>query len=307
MTSSRVLWIPLSCLILLGSKGWTTSPQDTEWVAPPREARKPNPLPNDQATLDKGKAVFLAQCISCHGETGVGNGPAAKDLAKHPGDLTSRKVQEQSDGSIFWKVSTGRAPMTAFAGTLSAEERWAVVRFVRTFAKGSDPISVPTLDAPENLRSSLTTLFDAYEVCRASLARDDDKAAAAASPGLQAAVEQMRKAALDGAPPQVASAWKETVEAVAGAVDGLGKSADLQARRTAFRLVSAKAGAAWQQFGHARKDPLFEFQAADGADWIQADRSPGNPYGQAKDAAAAKLVKVLEAARPKESGTKQGS
>jgi mono/diheme cytochrome c family protein len=307
MERTRLIWIPLVCLILSSSGGQASGSQESDWIAPPREARKPNPLPDDQATIDKGRAVFMAQCVSCHGETGVGNGPGAKDLPKHPGDLTSRKIQEQSDGSIFWKVSTGRAPMTAFAGTLSAEERWQVVRFVRTFGKASDPISYPTLDAPETLRSTLTGVFDAYETCRASLAKDDDKAAAAACSSVQTAVEQMRKVALDGAPPQVATAWKETAESVASAVDGLGKSTDLQSRRSAFRLVSARVEAALQQFGHTRKDALFVFQTADGADWIQAERSPGNPYAPAKDAAAAKLSRMLAATRPKESGVKQGS
>ncbi len=294
-------------LILLsaGSRAPIADSQASDWVAPPREARKPNPLPDDAATVDKGRAVFMAQCLSCHGETGVGNGPAAKDLAKHPGDLTSRGVQDQPDGALFWKVSTGRAPMTAFQGTLSAEERWQVIRYVRTFGKASIPVSYPTIDAPEALRSSLTALFDAYETCRASLAKGDDKAAAAAYPGIQSAVEQMHKVVLEGAPPQLGSAWKETVESVSSVVDGLGKSAELPARRAAFRLVSTKAETAWQQFGHTRKDPLYVFQSADGAVWVQADRSPTDPYGQAKDAAEVKPNKALAAMRPKEQGAEQ--
>ena len=305
MNRSSVSWIPLLCLVLVASGMQTTQSQDPEWVAPPREARKTNPLPDDQATVEKGKAVFLAQCISCHGETGVGNGPAAKDLPKHPGDLTSRHVQDQSDGSLFWKISTGRAPMTAFEGTLSAEQRWQVIRFVRTFGKSSVAVTYPTLDGPEAVRSSLTGLFDSYETCRVSLAKEDDKAAAAACPSLQSAVENMRKAPLGDAPAQVVSAWKEAVDSVAGAVDVLAKSAELQARRDAFRLVSAKAVAAWQQFGHTHKDSLYVFQAPDGAEWAQAERSPGNPYGKTKEATGEKLSKVLAATRPKASEVKQ--
>jgi mono/diheme cytochrome c family protein len=301
-------WLPILALSLLSasSRIQAAGSQASDWVAPPREARKANPLPDDQATIDKGKAVFTAQCLTCHGETGVGNGPGAKDLPKHPGDLTSRGVQDQSDGSLFWKISTGRTPMTAFQGTLSAEERWQVIRFVRTFGKASAPTSYPTVDAPEALRTSLTGLFDAYEVCRASLAKGDDKASAASCPGLQGAAERMRKLVIDGATPQLVSAWKETADSVSGVIDGLGSSADLAARRAAFRLVSTKVEAAWEQFGHTRKDPMYVFQAADGAVWVQADRSPGNPYGQAKDAAEGKLGKLLAATRPRDPGVKQG-
>jgi mono/diheme cytochrome c family protein len=306
MEESRLLLLLVLSLFSVSSKTQNAGSQASDWVAPPREARKANPLPDDQATIDKGKAVFIAQCLTCHGETGVGNGPGAKDLPKHPGDLTSRGIQDQSDGSIFWKISTGRTPMTAFQGTLSAEERWQVIRYVRTFGKASAPTSYPTVDAPEALRASLTGLFDAYETCRVSLAKGDDKASAAACPAIPSAVDQMRKVVLDGAPAQLVSAWKETVDSVSGVVDGLGKSADLAARRAAFRLVSTKVEAAWEQFGHTRKDPLYVFQAADGAVWVQADRSPGNPYGQAKDAAEGKLGKLLAASRPKDAAVKQG-
>jgi mono/diheme cytochrome c family protein len=308
MQRSKQMLIRLLALILipLGARPLIADSQASDWVAPPREARKTNPLPNDEATIAKGKAVFLAQCISCHGETGVGNGPAAKDLAKHPGDLTSPGVQDQPDGAIFWKISTGRAPMTAFQGTLSAEERWQVIRYVRTFAKGSISVSSPTIDAPESLRSSLSALFDAYDVYRSALLKADDKALAAAFPGIQSAVERMHKVVITDGPPQISSAWKESVEALSSAVDVLGKSAKLTERRAEFQRVSTKAESAWQQFGHTRKDPLFVFQTADGATWIQADRPPGNPYGQAKDAAEAKLTKLLGAVRPADPNSKKG-
>jgi cytochrome c553 len=247
--------------------------QASDWVAPPREARKANPLPDDADTIAKGKAVFMSQCISCHGETGVGNGPAAKDLAKHPGDLTSDAIQAQTDGSIFWKISTGRAP----------------------------------IDAPEALRASLNTLFDEYETYRAALAKGDDKALSAAYPGLQSAVERMHKVVLEGAAPELASAWKETLASVSSAVESLGKAAALPARRAEFRLLSTKAETAWQQFGHTRKDPLCVFQSADGGVWVQADRTPADPYGPAKDAATVKPSKLLAAIRPKQPDAKKGN
>jgi mono/diheme cytochrome c family protein len=306
MEQSRQMLIRVLILISVCSTPLLADSQASDWVAPPREARKANPLPDDAATIAKGKAVFMAQCISCHGETGVGNGPAAKDLAKHPGDLTSQGVQDQPDGALFWKISNGRAPMTAFQGTLSAEERWQVIRFVRTFGKASIPVSYPTIDAPEALRSSLTGLFDAYDTYRAALVKGDDKALAAADPGVQSAVQQMHKVILEGASPQLSSAWKETVESVSSAVESLVKAAKLPERRTNFGTLSTKAETAWQQFGHTRKDPLYVFQSADGAIWVQADRSPANPYGQVKDAPQAKANRMLAAMHPKEQDAKKG-
>jgi hypothetical protein len=189
---------------------------------------------------------------------------------------------------------------------LSAEERWQVIRYVRTFGKASAPVSQPTIDAPEALRSSLSTLFEAYDAYRGALVKGDDKASAAAQPALQSAVEQMRKVALTNAAPQLSAAWKDAVDSVSSAVDGLGKSAKLAERRAGFQQLSTQAESAWRQFGHTRKEPLCVFQSADGAMWIQGDRTPANPYGQAKDAAEPKLNKLLAAARPKEPDAKKG-
>jgi mono/diheme cytochrome c family protein len=304
MEQSKQVLIRVLVLVSVASAPLIADSQASDWVAPPREARKTNPLPDDAATVAKGKAVFMAQCVSCHGETGVGNGPAAKDLAKHPGDLTSQGVQDQPDGAIFWKISTGRAPMTSFQGVLSAEERWQVIRFVRTFGKASIPVSYPTIDAPEALRSSLTGLFDAYETYRAALVKADDKTLSAVYPAIQGAVQQMHKVALEGTPAQLSSAWKDTVASISSAVESLGKSTTLPERRAEFRVLSTKAEIAWRQFGHTRKDPLYVFQSADGAIWVQADRSSTDPYGQAKDAEV-KSKTMLAATRPKEQDAKQ--
>jgi cytochrome c oxidase cbb3-type subunit 3 len=52
-------------------------------VSPPPAAIAGEPL------LVDGRAVFLARCASCHGESGRGDGPIAKGLAGPPvGDLT---------------------------------------------------------------------------------------------------------------------------------------------------------------------------------------------------------------------------
>ncbi len=39
--------------------------------------------------LEKGRSIYVARCQSCHGETGRGDGPAAKALPKAPRDFSS--------------------------------------------------------------------------------------------------------------------------------------------------------------------------------------------------------------------------
>ena len=41
---------------------------------------------------------------------------------------------QQTDGAIFWKLTEGKTPMPAWGETLSEEQRWSVVNYVRTLA-----------------------------------------------------------------------------------------------------------------------------------------------------------------------------
>ena len=107
-----------------------------EWKAPARAARRKNPVPADQKSLEVGKAVFTAQCIMCHGPKGLGDGPQAKDLTPKPRNLSDPNVQNQTDGSIFWKLTEGRKPMPSFEKLISENERWNVIKYVRTFKQG---------------------------------------------------------------------------------------------------------------------------------------------------------------------------
>ena len=105
-----------------------------EWVAPARAAKKKNPVEVNEASLAKGKVLYVKECLSCHGPAGKGDGPAVKDLEKKPGDLSAKKVLDQSDGAVFWKLTEGLKPMPSYEKTFSEEDRWNVINYMRTLA-----------------------------------------------------------------------------------------------------------------------------------------------------------------------------
>jgi hypothetical protein len=95
-----------------------------------------NPIPITQQSLNAGKQLFHENCASCHGETGVGDGPTGQFLTKKPANLADSKVMsEETGGSLFWKISEGRAPMPSWKDALTKTERWQLVNYVRTLAK----------------------------------------------------------------------------------------------------------------------------------------------------------------------------
>lgn len=105
------------------------------WVAPARPASRANPLPTTPAVVRQGQALYRANCELCHGARGAGDGQMAASLPTRAAHLASRKVQSQSDGALFWKILQGRSDMPTTQVTLTDDERWAIVRFLRTFAK----------------------------------------------------------------------------------------------------------------------------------------------------------------------------
>jgi mono/diheme cytochrome c family protein len=114
---------------------FTPAGDGTKWVAPASASGKKNPVAASDASIQAGKKIFGKECTSCHGKTGVGNGPKAADLEKPPGNLTTKEFQSQTDGAIFWKITKGKKPMPTFATAYTDEERWSVVNYLRTFGK----------------------------------------------------------------------------------------------------------------------------------------------------------------------------
>ncbi|MBT8259520.1 MAG: c-type cytochrome [Bacteroidia bacterium] len=106
--------------------------QSEEWKAPEAADKLVNPLADDAKAVEKGKRIYYQVCAVCHGRTGVGDGPTGKTLATKPADHTSKAVQDQSDGALFWKISKGRDLMPTYLEVFSKTQRWQLVTFIRT-------------------------------------------------------------------------------------------------------------------------------------------------------------------------------
>jgi len=100
------------------------------WTAPAADREKPNPVPR-AAGVPEGKKLFETNCSMCHGLTGKGDGPVGAALTPKPEDLTSQAVRGQTDGALFWKISTGRGAMPSWQ-TLPETDRWSIVAFIRS-------------------------------------------------------------------------------------------------------------------------------------------------------------------------------
>jgi mono/diheme cytochrome c family protein len=103
------------------------------WVVPEDQKTKVSPYRFNADSIKKGETIFTKNCQSCHGN------PGKKNWAKitpEPGDPASEKFQLQTDGEMFYRITSGKAPMPEFRNILSENERWNVISFIRSFNPG---------------------------------------------------------------------------------------------------------------------------------------------------------------------------
>lgn len=104
------------------------------WAAPPEWRDKKPPFDLTPSQVKAGEAIYMQLCVSCHGKSGRGDGPIAKMLKTHPGDLTAAT---NSPGETYWKLTNGRFPMPAYEDRLKENERWQVASYVTGLGKNS--------------------------------------------------------------------------------------------------------------------------------------------------------------------------
>ena len=129
--SMAVAGVALAAGMAFAAAAWAQG----EWKAPAEAHALKNPIKKlDPKALDDAKRTVDANCTPCHGTNYKGDGPAAAALPTKPADWTSEKVQKQTDGEIFWKISNGRGAMPPW-GSLPEKQRWEIVSFIRTLKK----------------------------------------------------------------------------------------------------------------------------------------------------------------------------
>jgi copper transport protein len=103
-------------------------------AAPSATAGPRNPYPPTAQSLAQGRTLYTANCQTCHGTGGKGDGPSAAGLNPPPLDLTQH-VGYHADSELYRMISQGirGTSMPPFAGRLTDEERWHLINYIKTF------------------------------------------------------------------------------------------------------------------------------------------------------------------------------
>jgi len=112
-----------------------TITSSSNWKVPEKYVAMKNPI-NAKTDAAIGKSLYTKHCKSCHGTTGLGDGPKAGEMNGDLGDFSSKLFQAQTDGELFYKTSFGRDDMPEFTKKLPQDEdRWLIVNYMRTLVK----------------------------------------------------------------------------------------------------------------------------------------------------------------------------
>jgi putative copper resistance protein D len=89
-------------------------------------------------SVANGAQLYGQHCIACHGAGAKGDGPLAARTPKKPANLTEPHTALHTAGDMFWWLTHGIAAggMPGFESTMTVEDRWDVVNFLRAFSAG---------------------------------------------------------------------------------------------------------------------------------------------------------------------------
>jgi mono/diheme cytochrome c family protein len=96
-----------------------------------------NPVPYGLSSIEYGKQVYSYFCIQCHGPKADGRGTVGQSLSPLPTDLASPAAQTQKDGELYVKIRLGFKRHPELFATVSDEDAWAVVNYIRSLKGGS--------------------------------------------------------------------------------------------------------------------------------------------------------------------------
>ena len=89
----------------------------------------------DAKLLERGKDRYAIFCLPCHGATGDGNGITKSYGMGATPTYHDARLRNMAEGEIYNTIIHGKGNMLSYADKLSAEERWAVIAYVRALQR----------------------------------------------------------------------------------------------------------------------------------------------------------------------------
>lgn len=127
----------IAVVFVLGNSVNAQQAKAKPWPVPDKnKTMKAGANLKDATVISNGKDLWAKNCKSCHGAKGLGDGPKGASLKTFSGDFSKAAFQGQTDGEMFFRTNTGRDEMPGYEKKIpDANDRWALVAYMRTFKK----------------------------------------------------------------------------------------------------------------------------------------------------------------------------
>jgi DMSO reductase family type II enzyme heme b subunit len=141
-------------------------------AAPAQQQRRGEASAQD---LDGGKQVYTAKCAQCHGDDGLGLGPAADRVFPRPRDFTRGvyKIRSTPSGAVptdddLFRAITNGLPGTSMPGwgVLPERDRRQVVQYIKTFSETFQEGAPTPITIPAEVPSSPESIARGQELYR---------------------------------------------------------------------------------------------------------------------------------------------
>ncbi|WP_461115745.1 c-type cytochrome [Spirosoma jeollabukense] len=94
-----------------------------------------NPIAESEKTQAEGQVLYTRYCSHCHGATGKGDGPVAKEYKGVP-NYSTDAYKTMNDGHIFHVITHGKGRMWPHGSQITPEDRWKIVQYVHKLQQG---------------------------------------------------------------------------------------------------------------------------------------------------------------------------
>ncbi len=119
---------PAEGTVPIGYKPWRLTTDEAEKTLQ-------NPIEFSKDSVWRGQRLWSANCLTCHGKLGAGDGPVGAQMAAP--DLITDLYRGKSDGRNYGVLMNGGSNMPRYGFKFTENERWDVINYLR-FLQGRD-------------------------------------------------------------------------------------------------------------------------------------------------------------------------
>lgn len=117
-----------------------------------KELTRVFPFPITAQVLARGQQRFSIHCTPCHGRLGNGEGMVVQRGFKRPPSFHVDRLRQAPPGYFFDVMTIGFGAMSDYSAQLDAEDRWAIVAYIRALQLSQH---ATLADVPEARRAEL--------------------------------------------------------------------------------------------------------------------------------------------------------